>query len=252
MEEWEQKEHASECSGWEPGQRWTEPSSWSWNNQDVSDEETFAHLTHESSDGSESNCGPFWAPMLVDSNDIPVATFNLTGDGWGSFCDPQPAPPGLPSTPQSSWQTYTDRNTSGGLDAFRRYVLKRSHELAAKMQVIVEPLEVPSSSEQAPAPMGKTVPDVPPVQHGIVPERITLPRAPSMKSFLAATKTSRPYETALLFGDRGFALTRHLVTSESAKPVFRSAHDQRLSSPKPEHRADNSVPNPSTKHASAY
>ena len=45
------------------------------------------------------------------------------------------------------------------------------------MPVIVEPMEVPSSSEQAPAPMERTVPDVVhPVQYGIVPERITLPR----------------------------------------------------------------------------
>ena len=60
MEGWEHEAHASECSGWEPGQQWTEPSPWSWNNQDLSDEETFARLTHESGDGSESNCGPFW------------------------------------------------------------------------------------------------------------------------------------------------------------------------------------------------
>ena len=46
------------------------------------------------------------------------------------------------------------------------------------MPVIVEPMEVPSSSEQALAPMERTVPDVVhPVQYGIVPERITLPRS---------------------------------------------------------------------------
>ena len=36
---------------------------------------------------------------------------------------------------------------------------------------------------------------------------------------------------------------RHLVTSGSAKPVFRGAHDRRLSSPKPEYRFDNNRPN---------
>ena len=72
--------------------------------QDVSDDETFARLTHESSDGSESDCGPCWASKPVFSNDFAVDTLNRIDDGWGSFCDPQPVPPGLPSTPQSSWQ----------------------------------------------------------------------------------------------------------------------------------------------------
>ena len=94
MEEWEQGAHVSKCSGWEPGQRWTQPSPWSWKNQDLSDEETFSRLTHESSDGSESNCGSNSAPKPVDSNDISVDTFNRTDDGWGSFCDPQQFPPG--------------------------------------------------------------------------------------------------------------------------------------------------------------
>ena len=34
------------------------------NNQDFSDEETFARLTHGSGDESESNCGPYWAPVV--------------------------------------------------------------------------------------------------------------------------------------------------------------------------------------------
>ena len=38
MVEWELEAHASECSGWVPGQRWTEPGSWSWINQDTSHE----------------------------------------------------------------------------------------------------------------------------------------------------------------------------------------------------------------------
>ena len=58
-----------------------------------------------------------------------------------------------------------------------KYVFKRSNELAANMPVIVEPLEVPSSSE--PAPMERIVPDVVhPVQYGIVPRTnyLTAPR----------------------------------------------------------------------------
>ena len=45
------------------------------------------------------------------------------------------------------------------------------------MPVIVEPLEVPSSAEQAPAPMERSLPDVVhPVQYGVVTERISSTR----------------------------------------------------------------------------
>ena len=150
VEEWEQDAHASECFGWDPGQRWTEPSPWSWSSQDLSDEETFARVTRESSDESKSNCGLFWAAKPVNSNSTPVDTFR----------HPQTVPPSSPSTPQSPWQPYTDTNTSGGSYQFRRYVIKRSNELDTNMPVIVELLEVHSPSEQAPTPMERTVPDV--------------------------------------------------------------------------------------------
>ena len=42
---------------------------------------TFARLTHESSDGSESTCRPFWAPKPVDPHDILVDTFKHADDG---------------------------------------------------------------------------------------------------------------------------------------------------------------------------
>ena len=49
--------------------------------------------------------------------------------------------------------------------------------MAANMPVIVELLQVPSSSVQVPAPMARIAPEVVHiVQKGIVPERITLPR----------------------------------------------------------------------------
>ena len=96
------------------------------------------------------------------------------------------------------------------------------------MPVNVEPLEVPSSSEQALAPMERTVPEVVhPVQYGIVPERITLPRpddeicsgydedGSSIRDANAIWRTVEP----------GFAQMRHMVTSGSAKPVFRCAHE---------------------------
>ena len=50
MEEWEQGAHASEYSGQESEYRWKDPSSWSWETQDLADEENFTRLTHESID----------------------------------------------------------------------------------------------------------------------------------------------------------------------------------------------------------
>ena len=113
---------------------------WSWTNQDLSDEETFARVTHESSDG----------------NDFAVDTLNRADD----FCDPQPVFGWLPCTPQSSWKPCTDTSTSGGSYAFRRYVIHWSSKLGTNMRVIVEPPEGPSPSEQAPAQMEGTTSDV--------------------------------------------------------------------------------------------
>ena len=70
---------------------------------------------------------------------------------------------GLHSTPESS----------GRIQKIRHQ--KRSNELCTNMPVIVDPLEVPSSAEQPPAPMERTLSDVVhPVQHGVVPGRISL------------------------------------------------------------------------------
>ena len=110
MEEWEQEDHASECSGWEPGQRWTGPSSWSWKTTRTYPMRRTSPTWHMSrAMEAKVIADLFLAPKPLDSNDIPVDTFKHTDDGWGSSCDP-----GLPSTPLSSWQPYTDTNTSGG------------------------------------------------------------------------------------------------------------------------------------------
>ena len=105
------------------------------------------------------------------------------------------------------------------------------------MPVIVEPLEVPSSSEQASAQMEGTTSDVVhPVQCGIVPEPVTLPRPDDEILSSHDEDVSSIRDGCAFWGltDPGFALLRHLVDAGSAKPVFRSAHDRMLSSPKPE------------------
>ena len=113
------------------------------------------------------------------------------------------------------------------------------------MPVIVEPLDVPSSLEQAPAPMERTVPDVVHrVQYGIVPERITLPRPDDeiLSGYDEDVSSIRDYA---VWGkaDPGVAQMRQLVPSGSAKPIFRCVHERRLSSLKHEYRFDNNRPN---------
>ena len=146
--------------------------------------------------------------------------------------------------PQSSWQPYTDTNSSRSSYAFRRHVPQRSNELAASRPVSVEPLEVPSSSEQVPAPTERIIPEVVhPVQYGIVPERITLPR-PDDEILSSYEEDVSSYGYAIWgTADPGFALMRYLVTSVSAKPVYRSGHNRRHSSPEPECRFESNVPN---------
>ena len=114
------------------------------------------------------------------------------------------------------------------------------------MLVIVEPLEVPSSSERAPAPTEGTASDVVhPEQYGIAQKRIALPRQDDeiLSGHDQDVLSTQDGYAIWGFTDPGFALLRHLVTSGSAKPVFRCAHDRRLSSPKPEYRFDNNRPN---------
>ena len=74
--------------------------------QDSADREIFARLTHESSDESESGCGPYWAPKPVNSDYL----FLHMDDGWNESRESPLVLPGLPCTLQSSWQPYPDTN----------------------------------------------------------------------------------------------------------------------------------------------
>ena len=81
IEEWEQEDHTSEYSGQESEYRWKDANSWSWDNHGLSDKEVFARLTQESSDESESFCGPYWAPKPVNSSGISLNTLKSIDDG---------------------------------------------------------------------------------------------------------------------------------------------------------------------------
>ena len=60
----------------------------------------FSFFTRAGSDGSET----FGCRLR------PYGAFITTDDGWHTPCDSPPAPPGSPSTPQSSWQPYSNAN----------------------------------------------------------------------------------------------------------------------------------------------
>ena len=98
--------------------------SCSWNNQDFSDEETFARLAHESSDGSNE--------FAVDTLLTMVGSLSVIHNSYGG---------------------YTQRRNHLGNriqiqihHAFRRYVIQRSDELGTNMPVCstaLSPNELP-------------------------------------------------------------------------------------------------------------
>ena len=108
------------------------------------------------------------------SPSIPSNILTMAG---AFFCDPQPVPAWLPSTPAIILATVYKYKYIRRLVRIQKICHRKVNDLDTKYPVIVEPLEVPSSPEQALAPKERTVPDVVhPVQCGIVSERITVPR----------------------------------------------------------------------------
>ena len=97
------------------------PNTWSWDAHGLIDRDFFARLTRaESGDESESVCNTCCAPKLVDSDYVPYGHIPMD-EGWNTFRDLPLVPPGLLSTPRSSWQPYADANASKGSWVFRRY-----------------------------------------------------------------------------------------------------------------------------------
>ena len=67
VKEWEQEAHASNYSGQESENRGRTPVLGLGTPMVNPTERSSARLTHESRDGSESVCGPYWAPKPVNS-----------------------------------------------------------------------------------------------------------------------------------------------------------------------------------------
>ena len=235
MEEWEREVHASDSSVHESGYRWKDPSTWSWHAHELSDQEIFARLTRtDSGDESESEYEPYCAPKPLDFDYVSYGAYKPADDGWHAPAGSTPVPPGLPSTPQSSWQPHSSAWV------FREHVFNKSDELAAGMPVVIEPLDVPAPSEP-------TIPQlIHPVQYGITPTRLHLPHSDDEILSLVSTKMSRPHEMDLQLGrypDPSTTLERHLASKGSAKPIYRDACDRRHFFHQPIYCFDNNVPN---------
>ena len=69
-----------------------------------------------------------------------------TDDGWHTPGDAPLAPPGLPSTPQSSWQPYSNANMPQGSWVSLKHVFKQPDARAADKPVVIEPLDEPAPS----------------------------------------------------------------------------------------------------------
>ena len=91
-------------------------------------------------------------------------------------------------------------------------------------------MEVPASLERGPTPLEQVIPEVVhPVQYGIVPERIALPRPHDeiLSGYDEDVSSIRDVKTVWRISDPGLLLMRHVVIAGSAKPDYRGAHDRR-------------------------
>ena len=68
----------------------------------------------------------------------PYYTQKPGDDGWSTPYGSPPTPPGLPSSPLSSWQPYTNSNIAQRSWAFRLYVQEPPNEPAALKLAIAE------------------------------------------------------------------------------------------------------------------
>ena len=165
--------------------------------------EIFARLTRESSDESESVCGPSWAPKPVNSDCIRYGTLQHVHDGWNLYKDSTLVLPGpLPRRNRLGSRIPMQYDT--GYLVFRKHVFEQLDQPVAGMPLVIEPLddEILSGIEE----------DVSSIRDGY---------------------------TTLKMSDPAPTLERHLVSEGSAKPIFRDRHDRRQLVAKPKYCFDN-------------
>ena len=142
VEEWEQEVHTSDDQLQERECHREDSNTWFRRAHERSEQEKFAFLTRADPwDESDSPCEPYSAPKP-------------TNNDWFIPNGPPSTPTGLPSTPQSSWQPYSNTHTTQNSCAFGRHVLGPPDEPAALKPVVPEIFH--------------------PIQYGITPKRLLL------------------------------------------------------------------------------
>ena len=118
----------------------------------------------------------------------------LPSSMWTTVGESPPhVPPGLPSTPQSSWQPCTDANASRSSWVFRKYEKQLSARRQARRWFLNRWTYLHRLYESY---LSLHIP----FNMRLYPNDF-LCRAQTMKSSLVMTKTSRPYEMGILCGE---------------------------------------------------
>ena len=147
------------------------------------------HQVHDSCDVNESNHGSYSTSKVTEPERLQMPT----DDGWDASRGMSTPPPGLPSTPLSSWEPYPDTGTTTTPWVFQRYVLRKPTEAQESAPLIVEPLDMPHLRHPAVA--------MPFVQCNLAfSPNDSLCRTLMTRFSLAMTRMSRPYETGLQRG----------------------------------------------------
>ena len=168
----------------------------------------------------DSPCEPQSAPKPTNNG-----AQEPTDDGWSTPYGSPPTPPGLPFMPQSSWQPYSNSNTTQNSWVFCRHKLGPPDEPAASKPAVPEIVHL--------------------IQHGTAPKRLLLPHSDT--EILSHTDDDispiRDGYTAWVMSDATTTRQRHMACKGCAVPAFRKAHERRNPSPQPKYRFDTSVPN---------
>ena len=218
----EQEVYSYGCSDQEPEFRFRDPCP-------------SYHQVHDSCDVNESNHGSYSTSKVTEPERLQMPK----DDGWDASRGLSTTPPGLPSTPLSSWEPYLDTGTTTTPWVFQRYVLRKPTEAQESAPLIVEPLDMPTSSTSR----GRNA--IRPVQFGIFTKRLLLPHPDDeiLSGYDEDVSSIRDGYTAWVKADLATILKRHLVCLDGANPVFRDAQDKKLSSPSLNYRFNTDVPN---------
>ena len=201
-------------------------STWSRRAHELSEKEIFAFLSRADLCGeSESPCEPFCAPKPLDFDYVSHGAHNPNDNGWHTPCVSPSAPPGLPSTPQSFWQPYSNTNAAQGHSVFSRHVFKQADDPGAAK---------PWTTKRTSTVEADSTSDCP-VQCGITPKCLLLPVDEDIPS-------TRDGFTSWVILDTSATLERHVACKGSAEPVFRNAYETKNLSRGSKYRSDNGVP----------